>query len=145
PQAPAWRGWLPARLPAGAPLAAVALLAAFLAFERWHQVEPVPLPTELAAFPSSIGGWQRVAAGPLFPAADEAGFDQVLTRRYVASDGSEVDLLIGYYERQQQGRELVGYAVNQLLPADSVAATHTTSEGTRVADLLTTDAGEVQY
>jgi EpsI family protein len=120
---------------------AIALFVVVAGFNRWHQVTAVPLSTDLAAFPGAIGRWQAVADRPFF-AADGVGFDATLSRRYAAPDGSEVDLLVGYFERQQQGRELVGLQVSRLLAARDAHLTRVLSGQIRVKDFVTTQNGD---
>jgi EpsI family protein len=53
------------------------------------------------------------------PDAAQVGFDHLLARRYTDAGGRDVDLLVGYFERQHQGHELVGYQLSRMLAADS--------------------------
>jgi EpsI family protein len=123
-------------------LVAIALLAVAAGFERWHEVAPVPVSADLAGFPGIIGGWRLVSERPFSAAADAVRFDNTLSRRYVAPDGSEVDLLLGYFERQYQGRELVGFEVSRLLSSGEAPLTRTLNGEIRVKDFVTTLNGD---
>jgi EpsI family protein len=124
---------------------AIMLMASVLAFERWHRVTPIPLQAPLAGFPSTIGRWSLVSstAGPRF--LDQAGFDRVLSRSYAAPDGSKLDLLVGYYERQQQGRELVGFEVAQIIPRADARFRFRSRNGASVADFMVREQGKASY
>jgi EpsI family protein len=127
---------------------AIALFVLVAGFERWHQVRAVPLSTDLAAFPPAIGQWQVMSDRPLFESIEAVGFDATLSRRYAAPDGSEVDLLLGYFESQRQGRELVGFEVFRLLSPRETPLTRTLNGAVRVRDFVTTvngDAYQVTY
>jgi EpsI family protein len=116
---------------------AAALLVGVGAFERWHRITPVPLPAEMAQFPAAIGRWRVVGVLPS-PELEAANFDRTLARRYAAPDGPEIDLLVGYYERQEQGRELVGYDVSRLLVADGPRTSRPLAGDLRVTDFVAT-------
>ena len=96
----------------------VAILAGALAFDHWHATVPVRPQASLALLPSTLAGWRAVVetAGA---AGQAAGFDQAVSRRYVAADGAELELLVGYFDRQEQDHELVGYEVSRLLSMDT--------------------------
>ena len=91
---------------------------------RWHTVTPVAFPVaQRLAFPVEIEGWQFAREGSLFPSLDAVGFDAALARRYVAADGSQADVLLGYFSRQQQARELAGYNMTVFLRRERVSPT----------------------
>jgi EpsI family protein len=117
---------------------AIALFATVAGFERWHVVAAVPLSQDLAAFPHVIGRWHLVSERPFSPAVDAVGFDRTVSRRYAAPDGSEVDLLVGYFTRQQEGRELVGFELSHLLSPRESSATRTLAGAIEVKDFVTT-------
>jgi EpsI family protein len=126
-----------ARVSVRALAVAIALLVLVAGFERWHEVGAVPLAEDLRAFPAVIGQWQVVSERPFSPAVEAVGFDETLSRRYAAPDGSEVDLLVGYFSRQQQGRELVGFEVSRLLAPDGTPLNRTLNGELRVKDFVT--------
>jgi EpsI family protein len=97
---------------------AVGAMSAVTTVEAVRKVVPVAPAARLAGFPTSLGGWQFVGDAPLTAATGAIVFDHRLSRRYAAADGGQIDLLIGYYETQRQGSELVAYGVSQLLAAD---------------------------
>jgi EpsI family protein len=115
-----------------------------LTFERLHAVTPVALKEDLIRFPRTIGRWHLTGAKSFPRAFEVAGFDQRLSRNYVTSDGQELDLLVGYFERQQEGRELVGFELAQLVAAN-VPATASLDAGVRVKEYVTAVGGESHY
>jgi EpsI family protein len=124
---------------------AVAILAATIAFERFHHVAPVPLRVEFTLLPSVLAGW-RVLGAPMSPrTVQPAGFDREVSRRYVAPDGTEVELLVGYFERQRQGHELVGYEVSRLLAMETGPFPVDLRSDVRVKDFLTSVRGRLHH
>jgi EpsI family protein len=93
---------------------AAALLAAFVGFERWHQVMPVAPPASLG-IPESVGKWRLTFGATLRSELETLEFDKIISGNYVASDAGTLNLFIGYFERQIQGRELAGYRMRALL------------------------------
>jgi EpsI family protein len=75
-------------------------------FEWWWPSRPVPLSAKLVGFPTSIGRWELRSAASLAEDLNALDFDEKLIRGYAAPDGSEVNLLLGYFATQVQGREL---------------------------------------
>ncbi len=65
-----------------------------------------------------VAGWERTEYQPLYPW--EPRFDgashQLLGRYRNPSTGMEVDLAIAVYDRQEEGREIVGYGQGALVP-----------------------------
>jgi exosortase len=111
----------------------IVMLTGCAALLRWHTVTPVAFPAaQRLAFPIQIEGWQFALEGSLFPSVDGAGFDVAVVRRYVAPDGSQADVLLGYYSKQQQARELAGYGMTTFLRRERIgnaaneAATYST-------------------
>jgi EpsI family protein len=78
---------------------------------------PVPLDGALGSFPVQLGAW---TGEPLSGAAQEVsrqlwpGADAELSRRYRRSDGAVVDLYVGYFAAQHQGREMVTHRSDEL-------------------------------
>jgi EpsI family protein len=122
-------------------VAAIAMVAGAAAFQRLHVVAPVPPVANLVLFPSAIGEWRVRAERPGTAALGNAGFDHAVSRSYTSPDGSDVELLVGYFERQEQGRELVGYRTSQLIGADGPVSTWTLPDGATVSDFTTTAKG----
>jgi EpsI family protein len=71
---------------------------------------PIPFAGVLDTFPTQLGEW---TADPRSPVRREAapvewlGADVEMARRYRRADGAVVDLYLGYFASQEQGRELV--------------------------------------
>jgi hypothetical protein len=63
---------------------------------------------------------------------------------YQAAGGSELELFLGYFERQEQGRELVGFGLSRVIPAR--AANANPASDSRFRDgLLTSDNGKTHH
>ncbi len=75
-----------------------------------------PIPDKIAL--PEVAGWERVEYQPLYawqPLFHGASH-QLLGRYRNASTGMEVDLSIAVYDRQEDGREIVGYGQGALVP-----------------------------
>jgi len=74
-----------------------------------HKPSPVPLKKELIWFPYKIGNWSGTDSGPDYEAFKTLGADRILSRTYRTDAGRQIKLYIGYYELQEQGKEIVNY------------------------------------
>lgn len=84
-------------------IAAPVLWTSALAAQSSPVQDKIALPT--------VAGWERIDYQPLFdwkPRFDGANH-QLLGRYRNASSGAQVDLAIAVYDRQEDGREIVGY------------------------------------
>jgi EpsI family protein len=124
---------------------AVVMLVGSIYVDRWYTVTPVPLKSDLVSFPSSIGRWQLLGAGSFSSTFAKIGFDETLSRRYIAEDGGEIELLIGYFASQQQGRELAGPEMSALVPAFESASTAPVEGAIKVKDYLTSTGSETYH
>jgi exosortase A len=101
-------GW--GRLPL--PLAAGAALALIVAPSFWLASSAVvadPLPGAPAM--PSVRGWQLTQEQPRYPWKPRFdGADHLVVARYRNGTGQVVDLAIASFDRQEEGRELVGFA-----------------------------------
>ena len=95
------------------PKAAMIAIAAFIAAPvLWTSAlaaQGSPVPDKIAL--PKVAGWERVDYRPQFewqPRFDGASH-QLLGRYRHTSSGAEVDLSIAVYDRQEDGREIVGY------------------------------------
>lgn len=105
--------------------AATLLIAVAGALATATRAEAVPLRASDADFPAAVGRWRMVAAPPWTPSTEGTGFDRVVSRTYAAGQDDWVDLLAGYFERQEQGRELVGVEVSRVLLEDGAGLPQT--------------------
>lgn len=136
---------VPPRVRGVALVMATLLLVAANGFERLHAITAVPLKAQLVGFPNAIDEWRYAKPGSVLSTmAGDANFDHSMSRLYTGSDGAELELFIGYFERQGQGRELIGFGLSQLLPTSSVETTMPGS-GTRVRDGLTAVHGTTYH
>lgn len=78
-----------------------------------YRSSPVPLKKALNAFPYIIGNWKGSDAPHDRNIFSGRGQTEELWRTY-ARDGREINLYIGYYDRQEQGAELVNYKTAEL-------------------------------
>lgn len=95
-------------------LAAIVLFPVLWTSALAAQDSPVPDSISLPEVP----GWIRVEYRPLYPwqpAFDRASH-QLLGRYRNQSTGMEVDLSIAVYDRQEDGREIIGYGQGALVP-----------------------------
>lgn len=134
----------PSRISVLAVAVATMFLGATIAFEQWHRVTPVQLSTDFQSFPSTIGRWQLVPRQSLSSAARDQTFDVSLTRRYAAADGGHMELMLGFFPDQHQGRELVGVEVAQILSPRVGETRRPLKSGRQVNEYVTT-VGQDRY
>lgn len=139
PAAPARRPGPARRLTAVA--VAVVMLAAANGLIAWYKVARVPLRVDLATFPSSLALWES-RQGTSSNALASLGFDHRLSRAYVASDGQELNLFIGYYESQGPGRELADYRMRERLLGRTGVPSKIVAGDAKVTDLITSQGGQ---
>ena len=105
-----------ARIPAGAALAALALVVVLA--RGWALVAEnldAPLPPHIDL--PQVAGWTRVDYTPLIwwePRAE--GADHRLLGRYAGPDGAMVDVFVALYAGQGEGREAGGFGQGALMP-----------------------------
>ncbi len=95
--------------PSHAMIAMTVMIAAPVLWTAALAAQSAPVPDKIAL--PKVEGWERVDYRPQFdwqPRFDGANH-QLLGRYRHASSGSEVDLAIAVYDRQEDGREIVGY------------------------------------
>jgi exosortase D (VPLPA-CTERM-specific) len=95
-------------------VALTVLLAMVGGYVHFARPTPIPLKADLAAFPSDIGPWKRIEAPNYDHVYDGLGVDRDMSRFYRADSGQIVQLYIGYFESQTQGKELISYKLNDL-------------------------------
>lgn len=95
--------------PKAAMILMAALIAAPMLWTSTLAAQSSPVPDKIAL--PTVAGWDRVDYRPLFdwqPRFDGANH-QLFGRFQNASSGAQVDLAIAVYDRQEDGREIVGY------------------------------------
>ncbi len=108
----------PVRLPLAAKVAVPALLAIAavpFAWSAFISSAASPVPKQIAL--PEVAGWQRVDYAPQLawkPHFAKASHE--LLGRYRNAAGQEADLYIAVYDRQSEGRELVGYGQGSVGP-----------------------------
>lgn len=109
-------------------LLAAALMTVVGGYVNFLPLKQVPLKTDLALLPYTINGWRGFDSEPVISIFRKMGVDHDLSRTYTNGDGKGViNLYVGYYKRQEQGKELVNYsserlhdgATTQRVPLDS--------------------------
>ena len=89
--------------------AALALIAAAPLWLAFSSAAADPLPSRLHL--PDMAGWTRTDTRPAYPWAPRFdGADHLATSRYRDAGGRIVDLAIATFDRQEEGRELVGFA-----------------------------------
>lgn len=81
-----------------------------------HFYEPsrISIKKNFDLFPERIGHWSGYRTQTELNIYREIGFDRTLNRHYRSASGEDVNLFIGYFERQGQGKEIVGYKTRAL-------------------------------
>jgi EpsI family protein len=92
----------------------VAVLVAAGSYVFFYRPLPVPLKAHLAHLPYVIDGWKGYDIEERFGPFSSMEFDDHLSRTYVSPGGEEVNLHIGYFMAQAQGRELVNYMTEEM-------------------------------
>jgi exosortase A len=105
---------------------AMALLVAIIAAPiLWTQIaaaRPSPVPSQIRM--PAVPGWQVVSYTPRYAWEPHfAGASHHLLGRYRNTGGQEVDLYIAVYDRQTEGRELIGFGQGSVGPESDWAWT----------------------
>ena len=98
-----------------APPALLAVVAVPFAWSAFVTAAASPVPAKIAL--PEVAGWQRVAYAPQLawkPHFAKASHE--LLGRYRNAAGQEADLYVAVYDRQSEGRELVGYGQGAIGP-----------------------------
>jgi EpsI family protein len=103
----------------------------------------VPVAGDLERFPGQVGRWRALRVGTMRSELASLEYDRTLSRNYVAPDGTELNLFVGYFAQQEEGRELAGYRMRALLTG-SEDSTYVAAEGGSAGEfVVATDAGRV--
>jgi EpsI family protein len=86
---------------------------------NFHKPNIVPLKSNFTFFPYRIGKWTGMDTDTDFTVFQELGVDHELSRMYKSASGHAVNLYMGYFEYQEQGRELINYRINYLFKKNS--------------------------
>ncbi len=118
-----------------------AMAAIILVPVLWTSVlaaQESPVPDKIAL--PEVAGWQRVDYQPLYPWQPhfDGASHQLLGRYRNRSTGMEVDLSIAVYDRQAEGREIVGYGQGALVPNSQWSRNRTLEapEGAAAVELI---------
>jgi exosortase D (VPLPA-CTERM-specific) len=79
-----------------------------------HQPRSIPLRAEIVNFPMEIGEWQGKARESEFQVYKKLGVDQELSRAYSSASGDKLNLYVGYFAYQRQGKEMISYQTDDL-------------------------------
>ena len=110
----------PPQSPSQKPVKAMAAMAALVLIPvLWTSVlaaQESTVPDEIAL--PEVAGWEIVTYQPLYPWQPrfDGSSHQLLGRYRNRSTDMEVDLVIAVYDRQEEGREIVGYGQGALVP-----------------------------
>jgi EpsI family protein len=61
-----------------------------------------------------IGEWQGKERGSDFPIYKKLGVDRELSRTYSSASGDKLNLYVGYFAGQTQGKEMISYQTSDL-------------------------------
>jgi EpsI family protein len=126
-------------------LASILLTSALVAGQI-HEGVRVPMDSRFRALPHTIGRWESRGTAKPPIGLDVLNFDDTVSRHYTSSDGAELNLFLGYYARQEQGRELAGSKIRSSLTSQEHGSYVVGDrDGTRVNDFLTDLEGEPSY
>ena len=86
-------------------------------FVNFYQHKPVSLKNSFNGFPHRIGRWEGMDTEPFSLAENfkEFGVDQEVIREYRDSLDNVIKLYIGYWDFQEQGKELINYKLGEML------------------------------
>lgn len=102
-------------------LVAIGMLSTAVGVSAWQDGGARPVGPDLEALPERLAGWE--STGISRPSRLESlGFDRSLSRSYVGPDGATLDVFVGYYDHQSDGRELADYRVRAALMGPDVAS-----------------------
>lgn len=95
---------------------AVALALILLTVTVQHVGAARPEPRELSVdrMPLQLQGWRATSGGLEESAVRAVGVDEEVVRSYELPGTGRAHLYVGYYSRQEQGKELIGHAAAKL-------------------------------
>lgn len=100
-----------------ATLLVLTIASLFLAWASAIAHRAAPLPPQVAL--PQVQGWQRVPLSRTAPwQPNYPGADRYLFGRYRDAQGRAVDLAIAIYDRQREGKELVGFGIGAIREND---------------------------
>lgn len=124
---------------------AAVILAAAGSYTNLYSPPPIPLKKDLKEFPYEIGRWKGSQSAPDFTVYRANGVDHELSRTYSRGDGNAIKLYIGYYERQDQSKELVNYQTAFLHAGSSEAVLPGGHGPLRVNKLMKSERGSNRF
>ena len=92
-----------------------------------YKPKPVPLTSDLESLPMKVGEWQSEHAVTFYHPYTELHVDRELSRIYYKNAekmGQGVHLYIGYFETQEQNRELIYYKARSYFSNASMETVH---------------------
>jgi EpsI family protein len=96
------------------PLVLILLIGIGIYVHLYGSPRPVPPKRALVEFPLSIDDWEGRDSAWLRGDGYFPGVDNGLTRTYRNASGREINLYIGYFASQRQGKSLISYHANPL-------------------------------
>jgi EpsI family protein len=115
-------------------LAAVYLFVGFVLMRA--QATPVSLDRALDALPIQLGDWRAQADAELDSRVWWDKADDEVRRRYRSPDGYAVDVMVGYFSSQRQGKELASYRLGALHRASTARAGWVTALGSSPVNVV---------
>ena len=127
-------------------LVAVTMLVVTVGLEAWRPAETVPAAINLSTFPGQIGGWRADWTPSFSNDVGQLDFDEKLSRNYAGPDGTELNLFVGYYRRQTDGRELADHRFREVFGALRYAPSNAEyRQAGSVKDFLMTQGDETYH
>jgi EpsI family protein len=90
------------------------LLVMVGSYAHFSRPMPIPLKADFEEFPAEIGRWKGIETPNDDNVYKKLGVDRDMSRFYKADSGQVIQLYIGYFESQTQGKELISYKLNDL-------------------------------
>lgn len=106
----------------------IGLLLIFGSYINFYKTTPVPLEKNGRWLPQKIGNWTFDAGVPIGSILSDVEFDKEINANYTNASGSVINLFVGYFENQEQGKELVNFQT-EWLHDEAGSVKITTSEG----------------
>jgi EpsI family protein len=89
-------------------------------YVHFSRPTPIPLKADFSEFPRDIGRWTGIDVSNYEHVYGKVGVDRKMLRSYKTESGQAVQLYIGYFESQAQGKELISYKSNDLFDGSRV-------------------------
>jgi EpsI family protein len=115
---------------------AVALILLTMTVQHVGAARPEPRELSANGIPLQLQGWRATGGRLEESAVRGVGVDEEVVRSYELPGTGRVHLYVGYYSRQEQGKELIGEAASKLhANADDIDIALSSGERARIGEL----------